>query len=41
MSTSSVASQFLQKILQGAASLILAANTQSSVATLSICSLEF
>jgi hypothetical protein len=27
--------------LQGAASLILAANTQSSVATLSICSLEF
>ena len=41
MSTSSVASQFLQKILQGAVSLILAANTQSSVATLSICSLEF
>jgi hypothetical protein len=41
MSTSSVASQFLQKTLQGAVSLILAANTQSSVATLSICSLEF
>ena len=41
MSTSSVASQFLQKILQGAASLILAANTHSSVVTLPIRSLAF
>ena len=39
MSAPSVISQFLKKTLQGAASVILAANTQSSLATLSIRSL--
>jgi len=39
MSAPSVTLQFLKKTLQGAASVILAANTQSSLATLSIRSL--